>query len=86
MYTFEYIKNKKTRVDILNLLNEKGIKNSLLKLNNFDIPKLLCKYSSVDKYTVKNLKENSLTATIPTEFNDLYDSTMHFDTRSANDH
>lgn len=85
MYTLDYIKSKKARVDILNLLREKGIRNSLLKLNNFDISKTLCRYSSIDKYTVKNLKENSLTATIPTEFNDLYDSTMHSDTHSQHD-
>jgi hypothetical protein len=59
-----------------------GNLNQIITLENFNIPKILYRYTSVNEHTLNNLQENNLQATIPTEFNDLYDSTMHFDTAS----
>lgn len=84
MNTLDYIISKAAR-NALKLLMENSIsmeQRRLLDAENF--PSFLYKYTSVNHYSVLNLKNNNLTATIPTEFNDLYDSTMHFDTYNQN--
>lgn len=72
--------NNDARNDICNLFNINRIMDQTINLKRFDIPKLLYKYTSINEYLINNLKNNQLTATVPTEFNDLYDSTMHFNT------
>ena len=82
MNSIEYIISETAREEILELFASKGYQTKIRSFNDFSIPKILYKYSGVNKYLINNLKNNSLTATTPTEFNDLYDSTMHFDNSS----
>lgn len=79
MYTFDYIKSKDARKDIVELFRTQ-LQSNDFTIEKFHLPKLLFRYSSLNRHTLKNLQENSLCATIPAEFNDLYDSTMHFNT------
>ncbi|MHB8579342.1 MAG: DUF2971 domain-containing protein [Ignavibacteriaceae bacterium] len=79
MNDVEYMMSKIARIEICELLKGKADIDQLKNLESFSIPKSLFKYSSLNEYTLKNLKENELTSTIPIEFNDIYDSTMHFD-------
>jgi hypothetical protein len=70
------------RVDILDLLRNNENTHPTISLKYFNLPNALFKYTSINKYTLQNLHDNNLFATVPSEFNDLYDSTMHFDTVS----
>lgn len=76
MTILDYIKSKKARIDIMEIMENRYQLN--LQLEDFSIPEHLFKYSELNKFTLNNLKENNLTATSPTEFNDIYDSSMHF--------
>ena len=82
MTTLEYIGSESARKDIWNLLLRYKCKTQLTDINNFKVPKTLYRYSKISQYLIDNLRNNTFTATSPTEFNDLYDSTMHFDTVS----
>lgn len=82
MNDVEYIMSNKARMDICELLRGKADTDQLKNLVSFDIPKSLYRYSSIDEHTLRNLKQNEITATVPTEFNDIYDSTFHFDSYS----
>lgn len=82
MSPIEYIGSKDTREEIWQLLLKFKSSTQLKGPSSFKIPKTLFKYSKISQYLIDNLKKNTLTATSPTEFNDLYDSTMHFDTVS----
>lgn len=74
--------SKTARTDILDQLRNHGNTNQVFTLQYFSLPKLLYKYTSINKHTLQNLQENNFIASAPSEFNDLYDSTMHFDTVS----
>jgi len=80
--TLEYIGSESARKDIWNLLLRYNCKTQLTDINSFKVPKTLYRYSKISQYLIDNLGNNTFTATSPTEFNDLYDSTMHFDTVS----
>ena len=67
-------------MDKSELLATIGKSNRLFSSDDFKVPHLLYRYTSLNEFTLKHLKENSFIATSPTEFNDLYDSTMHFNT------
>ena len=82
MSPIEYIGSEDARKEIWQLLLKYKTATELKSPNNFKVPKTLYKYSKINQYLIDNLKKNTLTATSPTEFNDLYDSTMHFDTVS----
>ncbi|MGA8262977.1 MAG: hypothetical protein WB779_00885, partial [Ignavibacteriaceae bacterium] len=82
MTTIDYIGHEDARRDIWQLLSTYKCATQLKDFNEFRVPKLLYRYTKVNKYFIDNLKNNTFTATSPTEFNDLYDSTMHFDTVS----
>ena len=80
MTTLDYIGSKSTRNDIWHLSLKIKCETRLNDINSFKVPKTLYRYSKISQYLIDNLKNNTFTATSPTEFNDLYDSTMHFDT------
>ena len=80
MNTVEYIMSKVAREELKALMEKTVGVKQIQKLDDNNFPKKLYKYDSVNKYILKNLLNNELTATIPVLFNDLYDSTMHFDT------
>lgn len=82
MTNLEYIGSETARKDIWNLLLKFKCASQLKDINSFKVPKILYRYSKISQYLINNLKNNTFTATSPTEFNDLYDSTMHFDTVS----
>lgn len=82
MTTLEYIGSENARRDIWQLLLKYKCATQLKDTNSFKVPKTLYRYSKISQYLFDNLKNNTFTATSPTEFNDLYDSTMHFDTVS----
>lgn len=82
MTDLEYIGSDNARKDIWRLLLKYQCTTQLKDINNFKVPKTLYRYSKISQYLIDNLKNNTFTATSPTEFNDLYDSTMHFDTVS----
>jgi hypothetical protein len=78
----EYIGSENARKEIWQLLLKYKCTTQLKDLNSFKVPKTLYRYSKISQHLIDNLIKNTLTATSPTEFNDLYDSTMHFDTVS----
>ncbi|MDQ0415671.1 DUF2971 domain-containing protein [Mesobacillus stamsii] len=80
MHTLDYIISKAAREDLKHLMGSSTSAEQRRLLDVINLPTSLYKYTSINEYSVMNLKNNSITATIPTEFNDLYDSTMHFDT------
>ncbi|MFZ1289478.1 MAG: DUF2971 domain-containing protein [Melioribacteraceae bacterium] len=82
MNSTDYIKSELARKEILELFSYFENDTQIQKLTDFIIPQTLYKYSSINKYLIDHLKNNSLSASSPTKFNDLYDSTMHFDTAS----
>ncbi len=69
----------KARKEIIELYNKYGSTDEVIDINYFEVPTKLFRYSSINEYLIKDLESNSLSATSPTEFNDLYDSTMHLD-------
>ncbi len=76
MNMLEYIKSKKARDELKHLLSSSN-NTPLKKLDKFpQVPKLF-KYSSLNKFILKDLHDNTLTATNPSEFNDIYDSSLH---------
>ncbi len=79
MNSLKYIFSENARKEILELLRTHGFDTNIKSIEDFKIPKYLYKYTSINKYLLNNLNKNRLTATTPTEFNDIYDSTMHFD-------
>ena len=82
MNPIEYIGSESARKEIWQLLMRYKSVTQLKDPNDFKVPKTLYRYTKISQYLIDNLKNNTLTATSPTEFNDLYDSTMHFDTVS----
>ncbi|MFA9459129.1 DUF2971 domain-containing protein [Halalkalibacter sp. AB-rgal2] len=80
MNTLNYILSRSARNDLKELMRNRTSLDQIRLLDAENFPPFLYKYTSINQYSVLNLKTNNLTATIPTEFNDLYDSTMHFDT------
>lgn len=68
------------RQEILEIYSFHGNTTQIQNLNDFIVPNKLYKYSGINEYLINNLNKNLLSASSPTEFNDLYDSTMHFDT------
>lgn len=79
MNSLDYVFSGNARKEILDLLNLQGIESNIRLIKDFDVPTKLYRYTTVSKYMLSNLKTNSLTATTPTEFNDIYDSSMHLD-------
>lgn len=77
--SIDYLMSEKARKEIIELYNKYGSTDELIDINYFKIPTILFRYSSINEYVIKDLENHSLSATSPTEFNDLYDSTMHFD-------
>ena len=71
--------SEKARKEIIELYNEYGSTDEIIDISDFEVPTKLFRYSSINEYLIKDLENNSLSATSPTEFNDLYDSTMHLD-------
>ena len=82
MSPIEYIGSENARKEICQLLLKYNNATQIKGPNSFKVPKKLYRYSKISQYLIDNLKKNTITATSPTEFNDLYDSTMHFDTVS----
>ncbi len=80
MNTVEYIMSKSAREDLKMLMEKIVDVKQLQNLEDNNFPQKLYKYCSINKYNIDNLLNNELTATNPVLFNDLYDSTMHFDT------
>ena len=83
MYTADYLTSNKAREDILNLLIDNKYNFDKKNLNLSNIPQKLYKYTSINKFSINDLLNSSLTATAPTEFNDLFDSAMHFDSKQS---
>lgn len=75
----DYLSSQNSRYELQKLYIENNVSTSSHSILNSKTPKSLYKYCSVSKYTVQNLKKNELTGTQPSEFNDIYDSTMHVD-------
>lgn len=84
MNTLDYIESKAARHDLKLLMRDRINKGQMKCFEDAYFPPFLYKYTNISKYDLNNLRGNSLTATIPTKFNDLFDSTMHFDTYSKN--
>jgi len=84
MNTVEYIMSKIAREELKILMEKRIDVEQIQKLDGNNFPKRLYKYDSVNKHILRNLLKNELTATIPVLFNDLNDSTMHFNTYSEN--
>jgi hypothetical protein len=78
----DYIGSENAREEIWQILLTHNCATQLKDLSDFKVPKTLYRYSKISQYLIDNLTNNTFTATSPTEFNDLYDSTMHFDTVS----
>ncbi|MBM7558182.1 hypothetical protein [Halanaerobacter jeridensis] len=77
MNMLEYIESKKARNDLKDLLSSCDDNVQLKKLDKFpQVPKMF-KYSSLNEFILADLQDNTLTATSPSEFNDLYDSSLH---------
>lgn len=81
----EYLASQRARNELLGLYDAQGIQSSrspssLLKVN---LPKSLFKYCGISEYSINNLKNNEITVTQPSEFNDIYDSTMHVDNKRS---
>lgn len=77
MNTLNYIWSQKSRADIGKIYDESNIAYKPFYIERGNFPKRLFKYCSISKYSLKNLSENKITMTSPTEFNDIFDSTMH---------
>lgn len=82
MNPIDYIGSENAREEIWQILLTHNCATQLKDLSDFKVPKTLYRYSKISQYLIDNLTNNTFTATSPTEFNDLYDSTMHFDTVS----
>ena len=80
MNTLDYIESESARRDLKLLMGDRNNLEQRKLLDNENFPSVLYKYTSINQYSLLNLKNNVLTGTVPTEFNDLYDSTMHFNT------
>lgn len=77
MNMLKYIKSKKARNDLKDLLSSCDGDVQLKKLDKLPkVPKLF-KYSSLNEFILEDLQNNTLTATSASEFNDLYDSSLH---------
>lgn len=77
MNTLNYIWSQNSRADIRKIYDENNIEYRLCDIERHNFPKRLFKYCSVNEYSLNNLRENEITMTCPTEFNDIFDSTMH---------
>lgn len=82
MNPIEYIGSENAREEIGQLLLKYKSADQIKDSISYKVPQLLYRYSRISQYLIDNLNKNTLTATSPTEFNDLYDSTMHLDTVS----
>nr|WP_296155837.1 DUF2971 domain-containing protein [uncultured Peptoniphilus sp.] len=74
---FNYLLQKDTK----NKLREYALSfdistKEIMKINQ-SIPTKLYKYCSLNKFSLRNLLKNELTASSPKVFNDLYDATIH---------
>lgn len=79
MYTLEYIISHQAREDVSKFYKKNNIKYDKESLLENRIPKSLYKYRSISEYSVDDIINNKITMTSPTEFNDIYDSTVHTD-------
>ncbi len=80
MYSLEYLSSKVAREEIIHFLNENNYETQLKSIEDFKVPIPMYKYSNISKHLLENLRNNNLTASSPVNFNDVYDSTMHFNT------
>ncbi len=82
MYTHDYLNSRKARKELIAYYENSIPKQCYQKLLNGTVPEKLYKYMEVSKYSIDNICNSEMTATRPTLFNDLYDSSMHFDSVS----
>jgi len=82
MNDLEYLLSKAIRKDIANTISSSSISEEHIDENKFSIPLRLFRFSAVNTFLLSNLEKKTLTITSPNEYNDLYDSSMHFNSYS----